>query len=44
LLNFYDTHDIWHMLSAFGLFFNALTLLALDDDLSVTPRNRIVVF
>ena len=32
------------MLSAFGLFFNALTLLSLDDDLAVTPRNQITVF
>lgn len=44
LFEFYDTHDAWHLLSAYGLFFNALTLLALDDDLTSTPRDEIYVF
>ncbi|EGD74709.1 Msid2 [Salpingoeca rosetta] len=44
LFRFYDTHDLWHMLSAYGLFLNAIVLLSLDDDLRATPRARIPVF
>ena len=44
LFDFYDTHDLWHMLSAYGLFLNAVVLLSLDDDLFAHPRNSIPVF
>ncbi|NP_001099128.1 Sid-1-related C precursor [Tribolium castaneum] len=44
LLRFYDFHDIWHFLSAIGMFFTFMVLLTLDDDLSHTHRNKIVVF
>jgi hypothetical protein len=44
LLRFYDFHDIWHFLSAIGMFFTFMVLLTLDDDLSHTHRTRIVVF
>ncbi|KAI4454754.1 sid1 transmembrane family memeber [Holotrichia oblita] len=44
LLNFYDFHDIWHFLSAIGMFFMFMVLLTLDDDLSHTPRTEIPVF
>ncbi len=44
LLDFYDSHDVWHMLSAGGLFFGSLALLSLDDDLVNVPRSDIAVF
>lgn len=44
LLRFYDYHDIWHFLSAVGMFFTFMALLTLDDDLSHTHRSNIHVF
>lgn len=44
LLQFYDFHDIWHFLSAIGMFFTFMVLLTLDDDLSHTLRSKISVF
>lgn len=44
LLRFYDYHDIWHFLSAIGMFFTFMVLLTLDDDLSHTHHNHIPVF
>jgi len=44
LLNFYDFHDIWHLLSAPALFFSFMLVLTLDDDLVNTPQTQIVVF
>ncbi|XP_045025828.1 SID1 transmembrane family member 1 isoform X2 [Daphnia magna] len=44
ILNFYDSHDIWHFLSAASMFFSFMTLLTLDDDLTYIPRDRIPVF
>lgn len=44
LLQFYDYHDIWHFLSAIGMFFTFMVLLTLDDDLSHTHRGSIYVF
>ncbi|KRT79415.1 hypothetical protein AMK59_6962, partial [Oryctes borbonicus] len=44
LLNFYDFHDVWHFLSAVGMFFMFMVLLTLDDDLSHKPRCDIPVF
>lgn len=44
LLKFYDFHDIWHFLSAIGMFFSFMMLLTLDDDLSHTLRTKIAVF
>jgi hypothetical protein len=43
LWDFYDAHDAWHICSSFALFFGALTLLTLDDDLADTPRSQIRV-
>ncbi|GAU88889.1 sid-1c [Ramazzottius varieornatus] len=42
--NFYDEHDVWHMLSAFGLYFTFMMLFTLDDDLASVPRDQITVF
>ncbi|ENN77664.1 hypothetical protein YQE_05958, partial [Dendroctonus ponderosae] len=44
LLRFYDYHDIWHFLSAIGMFFTFMVLLTLDDDLSHTHHEQIPVF
>ncbi|XP_060532623.1 SID1 transmembrane family member 1-like isoform X2 [Cylas formicarius] len=44
LLRFYDYHDVWHFLSAVGMFFTFMVLLTLDDDISHTHRSRISVF
>ncbi|CAG7721990.1 unnamed protein product [Allacma fusca] len=44
ILRFYDTHDIWHFLSAASMFFSFMILLTLDDDLINTPRTKIPVF
>ena len=44
LLDFFDSHDVWHMLSAGGLFFGCVMMLSLDDDLADVPRSQIPVF
>lgn len=43
LWNFYDAHDVWHICSGFAVFFGALMVLTLDDDLVNTPRTKILV-
>ncbi|XP_033222891.1 SID1 transmembrane family member 2-like [Belonocnema kinseyi] len=43
-LNFFDSHDIWHFLSASAIFFSFMVLLTLDDDLTNVHRNQIPVF
>ncbi|XP_017777403.1 PREDICTED: SID1 transmembrane family member 1-like [Nicrophorus vespilloides] len=43
-MRFYDYHDVWHFLSAVGMFFIFMVVLLLDDDLSHTHRTRIHVF
>ncbi|GFO22380.1 sid1 transmembrane family member 1 [Plakobranchus ocellatus] len=43
-LSFYDSHDIWHFLSAMSMFFSFLIILLLDDDLAQTRRDKIPVF
>lgn len=44
LLNTYDVHDIWHLLSSFSLFFSFLTLLTLDDGIRKKRRKQIAAF
>lgn len=44
LLNFFDSHDIWHFLSALAMFFSFMVLLTLDDDLVDVHRSQIPVF
>ncbi|KAK9297183.1 hypothetical protein QLX08_009048 [Tetragonisca angustula] len=44
LLNFFDSHDIWHFLSALAMFFSFMVLLTLDDDLIDVHRSQISVF
>ncbi|XP_059480866.1 SID1 transmembrane family member 1-like isoform X2 [Neocloeon triangulifer] len=43
LLDFFDYHDLWHLLSSFGLFFYFWFLLIIDDDLKETLRSKIQV-
>ena len=43
-LGFYDSHDIWHILSSFGLFFNFLFITMIDDNISDIPKSKIRVF
>jgi hypothetical protein len=40
----YDTHDIWHFLSAAGLFLSYIILLILDDGISTVARDKIHIF
>ena len=44
LLDFFDSHDLWHFLSAFALFFSFLMLMTLDDQQEGTPRRDLRVF
>lgn len=44
LMNFFDNHDIWHLLSAPALYFTFMLLLCLDDDLVQTSQENINVF
>ncbi|KAG7295643.1 hypothetical protein JYU34_021921 [Plutella xylostella] len=44
LLQLYDSHDIWHFLSSIAMFFSFIMYLTIDDNLSDTPRNDIMVF
>ncbi|XP_012280860.1 SID1 transmembrane family member 2 isoform X2 [Orussus abietinus] len=44
LLNFFDSHDIWHFLSALAMFFSFMVLSTLDDDLVNVHRSQIPVF
>ncbi|KAJ8978688.1 hypothetical protein NQ317_004216 [Molorchus minor] len=44
LLNFFDKHDVWHLLSAPALYFSFMFLLCLDDDIVDKDQNEITVF
>ena len=44
MFDFYDEHDVWHFLSAIGLFFSALVVLTMDHDLHNVPRSKLHVF
>ncbi|CAF0836871.1 unnamed protein product [Rotaria sordida] len=44
LLNTFDVHDIWHLLSSFSLFFSFLTLLTLDDGIRKEKRKELAAF
>jgi predicted membrane channel-forming protein YqfA (hemolysin III family) len=43
-LDFFDNHDIWHLLSSTALFCTFICLLTIDDDLLFVPRDKIPVF
>jgi len=43
-MQFYDAHDMWHMLSSISLFVGYMGLLTIDDGLAKTPIEEIHVF
>ena len=44
LFNFFDTHDIWHFLSAIGMFLSLLFVWFMDWDLKNLSIDEIDVF
>ena len=44
MFHFYDYHDIWHFLSAAGMFFCFMLLLTLDEGLLDTDTQAILIF
>ena len=44
VLQFYDAHDLWHILSAVALYLSFNVLLTWDDGLSAVKRTDIPVF
>lgn len=44
VLRFYDSHDLWHFLSAVALYLSFNALLTWDDGLSAVKRTEIAVF
>lgn len=44
MVRYYDSHDVWHFLSAFALFFTCWILLTLDEGLNKVPTQDIVDF
>ncbi|KAF9411708.1 hypothetical protein HW555_009574 [Spodoptera exigua] len=44
VLQFYDSHDLWHFLSAIALYFTFNVLLTWDDGLAAVKRTEIAVF
>jgi len=44
LFDTYDEHDIWHLLSSFGLFFSFLSILTIDDGVRYRSRKELAAF
>ena len=44
VLDMYTNHDVWHMFSAAGLFFNFMFLLAIDDGVYMAPTDTLLIF
>ncbi|CAF4518382.1 unnamed protein product [Rotaria sp. Silwood1] len=44
VLNTYDAHDVWHLLSSFGLFFSFLSILTIDDGVRKKQRKELAAF
>lgn len=44
VLQFYDSHDLWHMLSAVALYLSFNAMLTWDDGLAAVKRTDIAVF
>lgn len=40
----FDNHDLWHFLSAAGLFMGFMFILTMEDHNMAVPRNKIPVF
>ncbi|KAJ0182911.1 hypothetical protein K1T71_000887 [Dendrolimus kikuchii] len=43
-LHFYDSHDLWHVVSSAALFLSFNMLMTIDDALSDTPRDTLPTF
>ena len=44
MFDYFDYHDIWHMLSAIGSFFLFLATIMADENMALVPRNQIRAF
>ncbi|KAL4711290.1 hypothetical protein ACJJTC_019131 [Scirpophaga incertulas] len=44
VLQFYDSHDVWHIASASAMFLYFNMLLTIDDAVQATPKDRLPVF
>ena len=44
IIGMYDTHDLWHLLSAEAIFSFFMLLLVIDDGIADKPRNKIRIF
>ncbi|XP_044754541.1 SID1 transmembrane family member 1-like isoform X2 [Coccinella septempunctata] len=44
LMDYYDKHDVWHLLSAPALYFTFMFLMCLDDDIIDERQDNIPVF
>ncbi len=44
VLDVFDAHDVWHVLSASGLFCAFMVLLTFDDGVAFVPRSQLRVF
>lgn len=44
LFQFFDKHDVWHLLSAPALYFTFMFLMSLDDDILDIDKSEITVF
>jgi hypothetical protein len=44
LLGFYDTHDMWHFLSSFGIFFSFMLLISYEDHVEFQPHSSLHVY
>lgn len=43
-MDFYDKHDVWHLLSAPAMYLTFMYLVCLDDDIIDKKREEIPVF
>lgn len=41
---YYDTHDMWHILSAYALFFTYLSVIKTDDNVATVRKEQLSVF
>ena len=44
LWGFYDSHDLWHVLSAYAMFFTYLSIVKTDDNVATVRREELSVF
>jgi hypothetical protein len=44
VLQFYDSHDVWHITSAIGMYLYFNMLLTIDDGLQDKPWQELPVF